>query len=84
VGRADVVTDHIDAFTESGIQLRSGARLSADVIVTATGLNLLPLGGIGLTVDGEPVFVSRLLRFMAERGTRASPSARQPGWRGLR
>jgi monooxygenase len=56
-GKADVVTDHIEAFTESGIALRSGARLEADVIVAATGLNLLPLGGIGLTVDGETVSV---------------------------
>jgi monooxygenase len=56
-GKADVVTDHIEAFTESGLQLRSGARLEADVIVAATGLNLLPLGGIGLTVDGEAVSV---------------------------
>jgi monooxygenase len=54
-GKADVVTDHIETFTESGITLRSGARLEADVIVAATGLNLLPLGGIGLTVDGETV-----------------------------
>ena len=106
-GKAEVVTDDIEAFTESGIRLRSGARLPADVIVTATGLNLLPLGAIGLTVDGEPVpvpervayqgmmlegvpnlafaigytnaswtlkvdlvaaYVSRLLRFMTERG----------------
>src|SRR6202035_5429624 len=41
----------------SGIRLRSGGHLEADVIVAATGLNLLPLGGIGLTVDGEAVYV---------------------------
>jgi monooxygenase len=57
-GKADIVTDHIEAFTASGIQLRSGAHLEADVIVTATGLNLSPLGAIGLAVDGEPVSVS--------------------------
>ncbi len=56
-GKADIVTDHIEAFTESGIQLRSGAHLEADVIVAATGLNLSPLGGIGLTVDREAVSV---------------------------
>ena len=56
-GKADVVTDHIEAFTETGIRLRSGRDLEADVIVAATGLNLLPLGGIGLTVDGEAVSV---------------------------
>ena len=54
-GKADVVTDHIEAFTATGLRLRSGATLDADVVVTATGLNLLLLGGIELTVDGEPV-----------------------------
>jgi monooxygenase len=56
-GKADVVTDHIEEFTPDGLRLRSGARLEADVIVTATGLNLLPLGGIELTVDGEKVLI---------------------------
>jgi cation diffusion facilitator CzcD-associated flavoprotein CzcO len=56
-GKADIVTDHIEAFTPAGLRLRSGAELEADVIVTATGLNLLPLGGIELTVDGEKVQV---------------------------
>jgi monooxygenase len=56
-GRAGVVTDHVEAFTPDGLRLRSGAHLEADVIVTATGLNLLPLGGITLTVDGEAVHV---------------------------
>jgi monooxygenase len=56
-GKADVVTDHIEAFTATGLLLRSGAELAADVVVTATGLNLLPLGGIELTVDGEAVLI---------------------------
>ena len=43
-GKAEVVTDHIEAFTPAGLRLRSGAELEADVVVTATGLNLLPLG----------------------------------------
>ncbi|GAA1925623.1 flavin-containing monooxygenase [Streptantibioticus ferralitis] len=54
-GRASVVTDHIDAFTPTGIQLRSGEELPADVVVTATGLNMLAFGGIRLTVAGRPV-----------------------------
>ncbi len=54
-GEASVVTDDIESFTEAGLKLRSGAELEADVIVTATGLNLLALGGIELVVDGEPV-----------------------------
>jgi monooxygenase len=54
-GRAAMVTDHIDTFTEKGVRLRSGAELDADIVVTATGLNLLPIGGIELTVDGTPI-----------------------------
>ena len=57
-GRADVMTDHIDAFTDSGLRLRSGATLDADIIVTATGLNLHPLGGIDLRVDSEKTRIS--------------------------
>jgi len=62
-GRADVVTDHIGEFTRTGLRLRSGAQLEADVIVTATGLNLLPLGGIDLTVDGEKVIVGQRVAY---------------------
>ena len=51
-GRASVVTDEVVRFTEHGIQLKSGRELPADVIVTATGLNLLAWGGIRLEVDG--------------------------------
>jgi cation diffusion facilitator CzcD-associated flavoprotein CzcO len=54
-GGAEVVTDHIETFTPSGLRLKSGAKLDADIIVTATGLNLLALGGIELSMDGEPV-----------------------------
>ena len=54
-GRASVVTDTIETFTETGLRLSSGAELDADVIVTATGLNVQLFGGIDLTVDGEPV-----------------------------
>jgi cation diffusion facilitator CzcD-associated flavoprotein CzcO len=54
-GRADVVTDQIAEFTETGIRLQSGAELEADIVVTATGLRLLALGGMRLTVDGGDV-----------------------------
>ena len=54
-GTADVVTDRIETFTEDGVLLASGRELEADVIVTATGLNVQAIGGISLTVDGEPV-----------------------------
>ena len=54
-GRASVATDRIATFTETGLLLESGAELEADVIVTATGLNMLALGGIGFAVDGREV-----------------------------
>ncbi|MFE3727245.1 FAD-containing monooxygenase EthA, partial [Nocardia sp. NPDC059154] len=54
-GRASVVTDRIERFTADGVKLESGAELSADIVVTATGLDLLALGGIGLTVDGREI-----------------------------
>ncbi|MHA7218703.1 flavin-containing monooxygenase [Arthrobacter sp. MDT1-48-3] len=54
-GKASVVTDTIDAFTPHGIRLASGQELEADVVVTATGLSMLPLGGATFTVDGNPV-----------------------------
>jgi cation diffusion facilitator CzcD-associated flavoprotein CzcO len=54
-GRASIVTDHIETFTETGIRLKSGQVLDADLVVTATGLNLLLLGGTQLAVDGVPV-----------------------------
>jgi cation diffusion facilitator CzcD-associated flavoprotein CzcO len=52
---ASVVTDRITTFTERGIELASGVELEADLVVTATGLNLLVLGGVELSVDGERV-----------------------------
>jgi cation diffusion facilitator CzcD-associated flavoprotein CzcO len=54
-GRASVVTDHVEAFDETGIRLRSGAHLDADVIVTATGLELKLLAGLEPVVDGVRV-----------------------------
>jgi monooxygenase len=54
-GRADVVTDRIETFTPTGLRLESGQELEADVVVTATGLDLLALGGIELAVDGTEV-----------------------------
>ncbi|MEA2170574.1 MAG: hypothetical protein QOF76_3874, partial [Solirubrobacteraceae bacterium] len=54
-GGASVVTDTIDRFTPTGIRLTSGRELEADIVITATGLNLQPLGGIDLVVDDEPV-----------------------------
>lgn len=60
-GRASVVTDHIESFTESGLRLRSGEQLEADIIVTATGLVLKLMSGLQLTVDGQTVDLSKTL-----------------------
>lgn len=54
-GKASVVTDHIERFDKTGIQLKSGQHLDADVIITATGLKLAVAGKIPVRVDGEPV-----------------------------
>jgi cation diffusion facilitator CzcD-associated flavoprotein CzcO len=54
-GKASVVTDHIECFTETGIRLQSGRELEADIIVTATGLELLFLAGLQTTVDGRRI-----------------------------
>ena len=54
-GKASVVTDQIDTFTETGIRLQSGEELAADIVVTATGLNMVTLGEMKFVVDGEPV-----------------------------
>ncbi|WP_431676717.1 flavin-containing monooxygenase [Kitasatospora sp. KL5] len=54
-GRASVVTDRIATFTERGVLLESGRELEADIVVTATGLNVQAFGGARLTVDGEQV-----------------------------
>jgi len=65
-GKASVVTDQIETFTEQGIKLRSGAEVAADIIITATGLNLVAFGGIDLSVDGQPVDAAKRMNY---RGT---------------
>jgi cation diffusion facilitator CzcD-associated flavoprotein CzcO len=59
-GSASVVTDHIDTFTKTGIQLKSGDHLDADIIVTATGLQLIMMGGAEISVDGASVDFAKL------------------------
>jgi cation diffusion facilitator CzcD-associated flavoprotein CzcO len=54
-GRASVVTDEIERFTATGLQLKSGEALEADVIVTATGFELNVLGDIAFSIDGRPL-----------------------------
>jgi cation diffusion facilitator CzcD-associated flavoprotein CzcO len=62
-GRADVVTDTIDTFTPEGIRLSSGTELEADIVVTATGLEMQLLGGMALEVDGTPVVLGATVAY---------------------
>ena len=62
-GKASMVTDRIATFTETGIELGSGQHLDADVVVSATGLNLLAMGGMTLHLDGEPVDVPETVSY---------------------
>ncbi|MFZ2029282.1 MAG: NAD(P)/FAD-dependent oxidoreductase [Vitreimonas sp.] len=62
-GKASVVTDTIDTFTEKGIKLASGKELEADIIITATGLNLQMWGGTQLTVDGVKIETGKLYAY---------------------
>jgi len=61
--RASVVTDTIESFTENGLRLCSGAELDADIVVTATGLNMLVLGGMRITVDDRDVKFSETVGY---------------------
>jgi len=62
-GRADVVTDRIETFTETGIRLSSGRHLDADIIISATGLELLFLGDIEFVVNGRPIDTSQAVTY---------------------
>jgi monooxygenase len=62
-GRASIVTDHIDTFTETGLRLKSGKHLEADIIVTATGLNLKLMAGLQLIVDDRRVEMSKTMAY---------------------
>ena len=62
-GKADVVTDTIDTFTDKGIRLASGRELEADIVVSATGLRLKLFGGIAVTVDGRPFVPSETMTY---------------------
>jgi cation diffusion facilitator CzcD-associated flavoprotein CzcO len=65
-GKASVVTDEIDTFTETGLALASGGTIDADIIITATGFDLNVLGDISFTIDGEPIDFSETVAY---RGT---------------
>jgi monooxygenase len=75
-GRVSVVTDRLDAFTDDGLRLESGAELEADIVITATGLELLFLGGMEISVDGVAVDIASRLTYkgMCSRACPTSPS----------
>ena len=62
-GDASITTDRIENFTENGLRLAAGDELEADLVITATGLNLLPFGGIELTVDGQRIDVAETVGY---------------------
>jgi monooxygenase len=62
-GKADVVTDTIERFTETGIKLNSGEELQADIIITATGLNLRLFGGAAILRNGAPVDLTKSMSY---------------------
>jgi len=62
-GKVEVVTDTIERFTATGIKLDSGRELPADIIITATGLNLQLFGGATVTVDGQPVDLTQTMAY---------------------
>ena len=62
-GKAEVVTDHIESFTETGIQLKSGRVLEADLVVSATGLVLQAMNGLKLSVDGRTIDPGKTLSY---------------------
>ena len=64
-GKASIVTDHIERFTKHGILLKSGQELAADIIISATGLNMIPFGKIELSVDGHLLHLPDLTVYKA-------------------
>lgn len=62
-GKASVVTEHIDEFTKDGIKLKSGDELKADIIVTATGLNMIVCSNINIAVDGKEIDISKSMTY---------------------
>lgn len=63
-GRVSLVTDEVETFTGTGLALVPGAELEADLIVTATGLNMVPFGGIQLTIDGSDIELPKALAYL--------------------
>ena len=62
-GAAEIVTDRIATLTDTGLELASGRTIEADIIVSATGLSVLPIGGMTISVDGEPVDLGKTVSY---------------------
>lgn len=62
---ANIETDHIETFTENGIRLQSGKELEADIVICATGLHVQMLGGMTLTMDGQPIDITQRMMYKA-------------------
>lgn len=62
-GKANIVTDHIETFTQSGIKTKSGKELQADIVITATGLKLLAFGGARISIDNKDFDISKSLTY---------------------
>src|SRR5207302_2395385 len=62
-GRMSIVTDHIERFTQSGIRLKSGRELAADIIVTATGLQMKLFSGLQVSVDETPIDLAKTMSY---------------------
>lgn len=62
-GKVSVVTDQIESFTETGVRLKSGERLDADIVITATGLELQFAGGAEVEVDGKPIDIAKTVLY---------------------
>ncbi|MNQ64997.1 FAD-containing monooxygenase EthA [compost metagenome] len=62
-GKASIVTDRIETFTEQGVRLKSGVELEADIVITATGLNVQVFGGVQLSRDGQPIAWSETVAY---------------------
>ena len=62
-GSASIITDQIEEFTAEGIKVKSGEHIDADIVITATGLKMLPLGGIDMRVDGQKIDISSTVQY---------------------
>ncbi len=62
-GQTEMVTDTVERFTKTGIQLASGRELAADIIITATGLNVLLFGSVTVSIDGTPVDLTKAMAY---------------------